>query len=256
MERLSVGLSLNLGALLSVAAWLALNAPAAPAQQFDVSTVKPSNEVSAAGYGFAIGHGRLEATNFTLESCIMRAYQVGPHQVTGGPNWVYSDRYDIQGKIDQLLDDTGQIMAMLKTLLTDRFKLMTHRETRTIPAQVLEVDKDGPKLEKADGVDPEIQTRTRAGTVTYTFRNADMDSLVRILARQIDLPVANVTELKGNFNFTLHWTLATAASSKDASLDDVSIYTALREQLGLRLRSAKAPMEVLVIDRVERPSEN
>jgi uncharacterized protein (TIGR03435 family) len=83
-----------------------------------------------------------------------------------------------------------------------------------------------------------------------------MDSLVRILARRIDLPVANGTELKGSFNFALHWTLATAAPSKDASVDDVSIYTALQEQLGLRLRSAKAPMEVLVIDHIERPSEN
>jgi uncharacterized protein (TIGR03435 family) len=77
------------------------------------------------------------------------------HQVIGGPNWVYSDRFDIQGKIDQPIDNTGQIMAMLQSLLADRFKLALHRETRTIPAQVLEVDKNGPKLEKAEGDDPE-----------------------------------------------------------------------------------------------------
>ena len=228
----------------------------APAPQFDVSTVKPSTELSATGYGFATGHGRIEATNFTLESCILRAYKLGPHQVAGGPGWVYSDRFDIKGKIDRPIDDTGQIMTMLQSLLADRFKLALHRETRTIAAYVLEVDKKGPKLAKAEGDDPEVQIATKDGRVTYTFGNTDMDSLVQILARQIDLPISNSTKLAGNFNFTLQWTPETAAPSKDAAFDEGSIYTALREQLGLRLRSAEAPMQVLVIDHAERPSPN
>lgn len=229
---------------------------AAPVQQFDVSTVKPTNEASPSGYGFAIGHGRIEMTNFTLESSIMRAYAVGPHQVAGGPNWVYSDRFDIQGKVDPPTDDTGLIMKLLQGLLVDRFKLTFHRETRTILAQVLEVDKNGPKVEKAEGVDPEVETSKRGGRGSYSFRNTDMDTLVRILARETGLPVANATGLKGNFNFTLHWTLDTASPSTDAATDTISIFAALQEQLGLRLRSAKAPMEVLVIDHVERPSAN
>ena len=121
---------------------------------------------------------------------------------------------------------------------------------------MLEIDKQGPKLSRTEGEDPEIQTSIQGSLVTYTFGQTDMDSLVRILARQVDLPVANGTGMKGNFNFTLHWTQDTAVPSKDVSIDDVSIFAALREQLGLRLRPTKTPMEILVIDHVERPSAN
>jgi uncharacterized protein (TIGR03435 family) len=187
----------------------------------------------------------------------MGAYAVGPHQIFGGPDWVYSDRYDIMAKADPSINDDDVFMAMLQLLLADRFKLAIHRETKTIPAYVLEVDKKGPKLEKAEGGDSVTNTSTgNNGQVNIVLKNTDMDSFAEILARKMDFPVVNNTELKGVFNFTLHWTPDSSARSSDEATDDVSIFTALPEQLGLRLRSAKAPVQVLVIDHVERPSEN
>jgi uncharacterized protein (TIGR03435 family) len=229
----------------------------APAQQFEVSTVKPSNAFSDSSSGISTGHGLLDARNVTLMRCIMGAYAIGPHQVVGGPDWVYSDRFDIVAKADQPIDDDEVFMAMLQGLLADRFKLTLHRETRIMRAFVLQVDKKGPKMEKAAGGDSDTNTSSsNTGRVKIDIKNTDMDSFAQILARKMDLPVVNNTELKGLFNFTLHWTLDTAAPSKHEAEDDVSLFTALQEQLGLRLRSAKAPVSVLVIDHVEKPSAN
>lgn len=234
-------------------------AQTAPSQQFDVSTVKPSNPGSDSNYNyqFKTGHGLLDARNVTLKRFIMGAYAVGPHQIFGGPDWVYSDRYDIMAKADPSINDDDVFMAMLQLLLTDRFKLAIHSETKTIPAYVLEVDKKGPKLEKAEGGDSVTSTSTgNNGQVKIVLKNTDMDAFAQRLARNLDLPVVNQTGIKGIFNFTVHWTPDTTAPTKQEAADDVSIFTALPEQLGLRLRSAKAPVQVLVIDHVERPSEN
>ena len=223
--------------------------------QFDVSTVRPSSADPASSSGITTGHGRIHGENVTLKRCIMGAYGVGQHQIVGGPDWMDSEHFDIQAKVDQPIDD-DVLMVMLQGLLADRFKLALHRETRTASAYVLEVDKKGSKLEKAEGGDSDTTTSTgKTGRITMSIKNTDMDAFSKILAR-MDLPVVNNTQLKGLFNFTLHWTPDTATPSKHEAADDVSIFTALREQLGLRLRSAKAPVEVLVIDHLEKPSES
>ena len=228
-----------------------------PSQQFEVSTVKPSNAFSDSSSGINTGHGLLDAQNVTLQRCIIGAYAVGPHQVFGGPDWVYSDRFDIVAKADQPINDDDVFMAMLQGLLADRFKLTLHRETKIIRAFVLEVDKKGPKLEKTEGGDSDTKTSTsNTGRVKINAKNTDMDLFAEVLARKMDLPVVNQTGLKGIFNFTLQWTLDSAPPSDRQTADNVSIFAALQEQLGLRLRSAKAPVEVLVIDHVERPTAN
>jgi uncharacterized protein (TIGR03435 family) len=225
-------------------------------QQFDVSTVRPSSADPASSSGITTGNGRIHGENVTLKRCIMGAYGVGQHQIVGGPDWMDSEHFDIQAKVDQPIDD-DVLMVMLQGLLADRFKLALHRETKTASAFVLEVDKKGSKLEKAEGGDSNTTTSaSKIGGITMSIKNTDMDSFCRILARTMDLPVVNNTQLKGLFNFTLHWTPDTATPSKHEAADDVSIFTALPEQLGLRLRSAKAPVEVLVIDHIEKPSEN
>jgi uncharacterized protein (TIGR03435 family) len=111
-------------------------------------------------------------------------------------------------------------------------------------------------MEVSQGGESVTNTSTgRAGRVTMEIRNTGMDVFAKVLSRALDLPVVNETSLTGLFNFTLHWTPDTVRPA-DVGDDDVSIFTAVGEQLGLRLRSAKAPVEVLVIDHAEMPTAN
>jgi uncharacterized protein (TIGR03435 family) len=171
-------------------------------------------------------------------------------------DWVYTDRFDIMGKADQPINDDGILNQMLQRLLADRFKLTIHRGSKVLPAYVLEVDKNGPKLEKAEGGDSDTNTSAgKRGRVKIDAKNTNMDLFAQVLARKLDLPVVNQTGLTDIFNFKLHWTPDSVPVSQQTA-DDVSIFAALQQQLGLHLRSAKAPVEVLVIDHIERPTAN
>jgi uncharacterized protein (TIGR03435 family) len=223
--------------------------------RFEVASVKPSN-ADPGSSGVRTWHGRLEAKNVTLKRCIMGAYGVGPHQVFGGPDWLESDRFEITAKADKPIDDDAVFMLMLQDLLADRFKLVFHRETRTIRALVLEVTKNGPKLEKAEAGEAGTNTTSSNIGLSIDAHNTDMDLFAKVLAREIDLPVVNHTGLQGVFNFKLRWTPDKAMASDNRATEGASIFTAIQDQLGLRLRADKAPVEILVIDRVEKPSAN
>jgi uncharacterized protein (TIGR03435 family) len=225
-------------------------------QRFEVASVKPANadQLSRSSGGHS-GRGRLTMTGVTLKRCIMGAYGVGPNQIFGGPEWLDSDHYEIVAKAEEPVGD-GILMAMLQTLLAERFKLAIHRETKTIQAFVLEVAKNGPKLEKADGGG----STTNSGRGLVDARNTTMNRFAEVLSRQMDLPVANHTRLEGVFNLKLQWTPESAKpiqpGSGGAAMEGPSIFTAIQQQLGLRLRSQKTPVETLVIDHAEKPSEN
>jgi uncharacterized protein (TIGR03435 family) len=220
-------------------------------QRFEVASIRPSNANSNSS-GVNTGNGRLTANNVTLKRCIMGAYGVGPNQVLGGPDWLDADRFDIAAKADDPVGDRN-LMTMLQTLLAERFRLALHREEKAIEAYVLEPAKNGPKLEKGDGKG----AKTSNGRGDIVAANATMERFAEILSRQMDLPVINHTGLEGVFNLKLKWTpeSATVAKPTDAS-EGLSIFTAIQEQLGLRLHTQKVPVEVLVIDHVEKPSEN
>jgi uncharacterized protein (TIGR03435 family) len=227
------------------------------AQQFEVASVKPYSAGQANGSsGGKSGNGRLTMSNVTLKRCIMGAYGVGPNQILGGPAWLDSDRYEIVAKAEQPVGD-AVLMKMLQGLLAEQFKLAIHRETKTIPAFVLEVAKNGPKLERAQ--DGESTTNNGRGLIDAKI--ITMSRFAEVLSRQMDLPVVNHTGLQGIFNLKLQWTPESANSGKpgtDGAAMDTwpSILTAIQEQLGLLLRSQKSPVEVLVIDHAEKPSEN
>jgi uncharacterized protein (TIGR03435 family) len=224
---------------------------AAAAPRFEVASVKLSSDPSSGSSGINSGHGRIKATNVTAKRCIMGAFGLGPNQIAGGPDWLDSDRFDIEAKSDRPEDGDSALMAMLQTLLAERFKLTFHRETRTISAYVLELAKNGPKLEKAE----EEQARTNNGRGLIEARTITMGRFAEVLSRQMDLPVVDTTGLKGAFNLKLEWTPESA--KPDAAIDSgLSIFTAIQEQLGLRLQSRKTPVETLVIDHAEKPSEN
>jgi uncharacterized protein (TIGR03435 family) len=233
----------------------ALRAQQAVAPKFEVASVKPSIASSTSASGIRTGHGRLDAHGVSVKRCIMGAYAVGPHQIFGGPDWLDSDRFEISAKADQPVDDDAALMLMLRDLLAERFKLVVHQETKTVPAYVLEVARNGPKLEKAPGGEGVTNSTTNNTGITIDARNTNMDAFARILARSVDLPVVNHTALEGVFNVKVTWTPERAAA-RGALMEGPSLFTALQEQLGLRLRSEKAPVPVLVIDRLEKPSEN
>src|SRR5260370_33252948 len=125
----------------------------AVARQFEVASVKPSN-ADPSSSGINTGHGRLDANNVTLKRCIMGAYGVGPQQISGGPDWLESDRFEISAKAGQPINDDAVLMVMLQGLLAERFKLVLHRQTRTIPSILLAVAKNGAKVEKAEVGEP------------------------------------------------------------------------------------------------------
>lgn len=239
------------GLMLCVSGLLFPQSGSAP--RFEVASIKPSN-ADPGSSGINTGHGRLAASNVTLKRCIMGAYAVGPNQVFGGPDWLESDRFEITAKAEQPVGD-HLLMAMLQTLLADRFKLTLHREAKPIQAYVLEIGKNGPKLEKGDGGD----SKTNNGRGDIIATNTTMDRFAEILSRQMDLPVVNHTGLEGVFNLRLHWTPESATPAKPvdgAAIEGPSIFTAIQEQLGFRLHAQKVPVEVLVIDHAERPTEN
>lgn len=238
-------------------AWIALLAAGFSYAQrpeslrFEVASVKPASpeEIQAGVSGIATGRGRATGTDVTLKRCIIGSFHIAPHQIVGGPDWLDSDRFHIEAKAEQPTNDDAALDAMLRNLLADRFHLVVHREMRTMTALVLDVGKKGPKLEPGDGGG----AVTDAGHGQMKIKNESMDDFAERLARVTDLPVINRTGLSGVFNLKLLWTPDGEHPKPD---DPPSLFTAIQEQLGLRLTAKKSPVPVLVIDHAERPGEN
>jgi uncharacterized protein (TIGR03435 family) len=238
--------------LISLAGAVSAQQPNAP--RFEVASIKLSKPEQIQGSsGLTTGHGRLTANNVTLKRCIMGAYGLGPNQIVGGPDWLDSDRFEIAAKADQPINDDAALMVMLQATLAERFKLVAHRDTKTVSAYILEVGKGGPKLEKA--AEGEAKTNSSHGSMVAT--NITMDAFADKLSRQLSLPVVNRTKIEGAFDLKLQWTPEGERPMKlNGGAEAPEIFAALQEQLGLRLRSEKASVEILVIDHAERPTEN
>jgi uncharacterized protein (TIGR03435 family) len=211
--------------------------------KFEVASIRPGIPGQRGGGGVTTGNGKLLVENETLKRCIMGAFAVGPNQIVGGPPWLETDTFYISAKAEEPTDDDALIMAMLRELMKDRFKLEAHRESKTIPAYVLGVTKSGPKLQKSAGG----ESSTLWGRGRVTARAATMNHFAEVLSRMLDFPVVNQTGIDGVFDLKIEWTNADTGPS---------IFTAIQEQLGLRLTSRKTPVDVVVIDHVEKPTEN
>jgi uncharacterized protein (TIGR03435 family) len=179
----------------------------------------------------------------------MGAYHVGPSQVVGGPPWLAIERFNIVDKSPKDTNDDDVLDVMEQALLAERFHLELHRESRPMSAYVIEVAKGGPKLEKSRGGESSVTYSLN----TLLARNTGMDRFAYVLSRSVNLPVVNRTGLEGIFNFQLRWESDSERSRPDAG---PTLFTAIQEQLGLRLRAEKAPVEVLIIDRAQKPTEN
>ncbi len=238
------------------------------ALSFEVASIKP-NRSGARNSGFKrfIG-GQLDATNITLKMLIAFAYDTPEDRILQGPAWIESERYDVLAKPDQATDqpaDRSMSATKLRTqtLLADRFKLTLHKETRQLPIFRLLVDKGGPKhLLPPKGATPDLFTNGRH----VTCQAASMAFFAKnFLAGQVGGPVFDETGIEGKFDFSMNWSPADIQPGKPIDAGDErsapdpmapSIFTALREQLGLRLEAGKGPVEVLVIGHAEKPSEN
>jgi uncharacterized protein (TIGR03435 family) len=271
-----------------VLAGLARAQAPAPRPEFEVASVKPNT----AGKNMVMirppAGGRFTATNARLKMLITIAYNVKNFEISGGPGWITSDGFDVEAKASDTNIGIEKLRPMLQTLLEDRFKLMVHREKKEMPVYALMVAKGGPKLPgakeggctvfgpntpppppPAPGQLPPIMCggflRTpnvlQAGKVTMT-------QLVNVLSDVLGRPVIDKTEFTGTFDVKLDFAPKGTAFGADGlgpppgglgpgfDTSGPSIFTALQEQLGLRLESQKGPGEVLVIDHAEKPSEN
>jgi uncharacterized protein (TIGR03435 family) len=233
---------------------------------FDVATIKPSNP-DTPGKIITIRGRQFTTINTTLSDLISFAYRVHAAQITGAPEWVESAKYDITAQPQaEGTPNERQLRALVQTLLEDRFRLTVTRGTKELPVYVLAVGKAGHKLAPNDRSPNGLPTLFFKGFGMLPALNASMADLANMMqAVVLDRPVVDRTELAGRFDFTLNWTpddsqFRTLGGRPPGAATDPNgppgLFTAIQEQLGLRLESTRAPVEVLVIDRVERPSDN
>jgi uncharacterized protein (TIGR03435 family) len=223
---------------------------------FMVATVKPSNPDSSGGWAFPIEGNRVSCTNATLQNILVMAYGIHPRQVAGAPEWFGVVKYDISGIPDIPGDpNLKQIQEMYRKLLADRFQLKFHHEVRNIPIYALTIAKGGPKLTAADpNGHHNAGSSGGGGQRTLKFTSMSMPDFVLNMNFYEDRPVIDQTSLPDKYDFTLKWTYDL---SREADPDaPPSLFTAIREQLGLRLDAVKGLADVFVIDYVDRPSAN
>ena len=241
---------------------------------YDVVSIKP-NKSGSGRINIDDGDGHFTASNVPLKTLINIAYNLKEGQLVDLPKWADSARFDIQAKVlepdkkvfDALTDE--QSGAMLQPILADRFQLKFHRETKVLPVYELVVVKDGSKFKESKIVgDQKAANGMSAGsmsthnsstngmmTSTMTAIGIPISSLASQLSAQLQRIVVDKTGITGKYDLELAWTRDDSSNTTSDSAG-VSVYTALQEQLGLKLQPSKSPVETLVIDHVELPSEN
>jgi len=254
----------------------------APTQQsapaFEVASVKANlGPEGTQMWGF-LPSGRFVATNAQLRLLIQNAYGLSRDRLLGGPGWISTERFDILASAPEGTPE-GRMQTMLQTLLADRFKLVLRKEAREMAAYSLILARDDgridPALLRASADCDSLRNQSKmmvgktgqpacswrvmrhpgTGMRTYQSGGVFLNELANTLSSYVGLPVINDTGLGGVFEFELSW-LDSQTSAPALANNGPSLFTALQEQLGLRLVSSRGPIEVLVIDSVERPTPN
>jgi uncharacterized protein (TIGR03435 family) len=269
-------LPLNLVRATSETAWTIPEPPPPPAlmpgnakPEFTVATIKPSRpDAPRGGYGF---RGRdVTATNETVNWLIKLAYNMHAHQISGGAAWLESERYDIEGQPDTPGQPSrDQMKLMFRKLLADRFQLRFHIEKRELPVYAMVVLKTGAKIAVSNGdpnAFPGIGFGREPGVISLIGRNTGLNGVANGLQSNIlDRPVVDQTGLTGRYDFTLRFTpdqtqvanFGALPPGNTADLDaPPDIFTAFQQQLGLKLQATRAAVDVMVIEKIERPSPN
>ena len=225
---------------------------------WDVVTVHPSDP-NRRDATFDIRGRHIIVGNRTVETILLLGFGIQKDQIVGGPDWIRTERFDADGVATvEGQPDMKQFQTMLRKLLVERFGLVTHREQRELPVYVLTVAKGGPKMElsKSDpnGMQNDSDHQNR-GQRTIEMQNTTMDGFSMELLLNTDRPVVNETGLTGRYDLALTWTFDESNAPRDGSAAP-SLFTAIQEQMGLKLEAVKRMTDVLVIDKVERPSAN
>jgi uncharacterized protein (TIGR03435 family) len=234
---------------------------------FDVATIKPVETDAKAGrYIVMQGTHRFIGKNYTLKLLIAAAYNLNSRAISGGPPWMESAHYDIEAVTPgDVRPSREEQMLMLQGLLGDRFKLTFHREPKEFSIYELQIAKNGPRLKEstAPASDPAALISTvYPQRMVLPARNATMGEFVSMLQRALlDRPVVDKTGLSGKYDFDLEWApdetqFGGEVPAASADAPSAPFFSAIQQQLGLRLEATRGPIEALVVDKVERPSEN
>jgi uncharacterized protein (TIGR03435 family) len=267
---------------------------------FEVASIKANHS----GTNFIRTGGpdvsRFQASNISAKMLVTFAYDMRDFQVSGGPAWINSDKFDINAKVEDSLaqqmqklprlQQQDQMRLLVRSLLADRFGLEVSHETKDLPIYALVIAKGGSKLKESAPPDAQDNptpspaapgpggapptpprggfrmSMGRGGEAVLTSSGASIASLLSLLSQQVGRQIVDQTGLKGEYDISLQWTsdmglgggvlpvTPDASGANDAG--GTSIFTALQDQLGLRLESAKGPVDTIVIDHIEEPSEN
>jgi uncharacterized protein (TIGR03435 family) len=249
-----------------------------PALVYEVISVKPNKSGDQNSRLDVLADG-FSARNLPLQTLIRLAYGFQDYQISGAPSWTNSERYDVDAKMEssvadefnKLSQDSRTVVRqrMVQALLADRFKLIAHIGTKELPVFYLVIAKGGPKLKesKLDESSPKGVSGTRGGgggvtgggagegssaLRTTSAKGVPLAMLVSTLSRELGQTVLDKTGLTSKYDYMLQW----APDNRQLDSNGPSLTTAIQEQLGLKLESGKGPVEILMIDHVERASEN
>ena len=228
---------------------------------FEVASIKANHSGNVIMLYQPWPGGRFTATNSSLSLLIQSAYGVEQFQISGAPGWVQSDKYDIAAEAAMGNQQAGEIRAMLRRLLEERFKLQYRWETKEAPVYALVVSKAGKLRESESGeCPPDFPCRGLRNSPGHTYgSHLSSAELAGSLSLFVGRLVLDKTALTGKYDVDLQWTperVRLQSAEPPADQNGPSIFTAIQEQLGLKLESAKGPVKTLTIGHVERPSEN
>jgi len=266
MQRSSRSFLMAVCVALSIAGILPAQSIAPPKYKFEEASIKPSKEGSERMRISPGPNGGLQMDNVTTMALLTNAFNCRPFQIVNAPGWVNVDRFNITGTPDQpeqapspnlkraaMEEMFGRQQQRMLALLIERFSMVARTETREMPIYALVVAKGGSKLVKAG--EGQASMWMRPGHIKAT--SGSMKQLSNLLSNLLGRPVVDETGLAGEYDLEFEWTPDTAVSEDGPPGDHgPSIFTAIREKLGLRLESKKGPAPVFVIEKIEKPSEN
>jgi len=240
---------------------------------FEVASIKMVRATGGSGHSNENSDPGLLHGTMTLKSYIMAAYNMKTYQVTGGPNWIDDSTYDIVAKLEmaelsklpanltpsqRAMAEEERLHTALQGLLADRFQLKLHHDSKDMPAYALTVVKSGFKLKEAsETTGCGTNSKGNGTSINFTATCVEMTKFASYLARVTKQPVSDETHLQGSYSFSLEYVpddLKTTTSTDQPALP--SLFTVLQQKLGLKLEQKKAPVDIIVVDSAERPSEN
>jgi bla regulator protein blaR1 len=256
-----------------------------PRAKFEVASIKQSNSADRRPLLRVLPGGRFTAANVTVRMLLRQAFDIKDFQISNGPTWIGSELFDVDAKSESSSDDPGQFPLMLQSLLADRFHLVIRRDTKELPVYALVVASKGPKFRDAQQSDPNIVDLSKRSDLTaggarprftiirrgrFTAQGTNMEQFVSQLSNFLGRTVIDKTGLTGtSYDLKLEWKPDENQAAMFSSIgvpegfgapppdwEGPTLFTALEEQLGLKLVSQKGPVEMFVIERIEKPTPN